>query len=88
MTDTNPKEVIETILETIEATYGNLGFLSFRMHSIKPNHAEGVYIIKYSFIPRSKDDERMFYYGKVNIKNKNIFEIKEIKEEDLAKDDN
>ena len=87
MTDTNPKQVIETIIEVLEIMYGNLGYLSFKLHFIKPNHEEGVFIIKYSFVPRSPENKRVYSAGKVNIKDKNIFEIKEIKEEDLSKDD-
>lgn len=79
----SPNEVIETVLSVIETTYGNLGFLSFQLHSIKPNTKEGVYIIKYSFIPRGKDDGRIFYLGKVNINNKNIFEIEQIKKAEV-----
>jgi len=83
----SPQEVVNVVVETIEATYGSLGFLSFRIHSIKPNSKEEVFIVKYSFVPRDKERERMFYKGKINIKNKNIFEMHEIKEEDLAKED-
>lgn len=87
MEDTNPKQVIEMIMDILEVSYGNLGFLSFKLHSIAPNTDEDVFIIKYSFIPRSPENKRIYYAGKVNIKNKNIFRIKEIKEEDLEKDD-
>jgi hypothetical protein len=42
--------------------------------------------MKYSFIPREKEAKRLFYKGKVNIKDKSIFEIQEIKEEELSID--
>jgi len=87
MVDIEPKQIIEMIMDILEVSYGNLGYLSFRLHSINPNTDEDVYIIKYSFIPRSPENKRIYYAGKVNIKNKNMFKIKEIKEEDLQKDD-
>ena len=86
MAEINPKQVIELILEILELTYGSLGYLNFRIHSIKPNSKEGVYIIKYSFVPRSSDNKRLFYISNVNIKNRNIFEIKEVTEEQMTKE--
>lgn len=78
------KEVIETVIDIIVGSYGSLGYLGFRVHSIKPNCDENVYIVKYSFIPRdNKEGKRFFYEARVNIKNKNIFEAKEIQEEEL-----
>lgn len=82
----NPKQVIELILEILELTYGSLGYLNFRIHSIKPNSKEDVYIIKYSFVPRSLDSKRLYYIGKVNIHDKNIFEIREVNEEEMTKE--
>jgi hypothetical protein len=79
---------IRSVIETVEATYGNLGFLSFRLHSLRPNHKDQVYVIRYSFVPREKEAKRIFYEGRVNIQTKNLNEIKEIKESDLSKDDN
>lgn len=86
MADTNPKQVIELILEILEITYGSLGYLSFRFHSIKPNSKEEVYVIKYSLVPRSSENKRIFYSARVNIKDKNVFEFHEIKEEELSKE--
>lgn len=75
-------DVIKIVMRTVETTYGNLGFLSFRLHSIKPNTKENIFIIKYSFTPRG-ENKRIFYVGKVNIKKEDMFEVQEIKEEDL-----
>ena len=86
MVEINPKQVIELIMEILEVTYGSLGYLNFRLHSIRPNTKEGVYIIKYSFVPRGSEIKRIFYKAKVNIKDKNIFELHDIKEEDLTKE--
>lgn len=78
------KEVIETVIDVIVGSYGSLGYIGFRIHSIRPNCKENVYIVKYSFIPRdNKEGKRVFYEARVNIKDKNMFETKEIKEEDL-----
>lgn len=86
MANLTPQEVIDIVLGVVESTYGNLGFLSFRLHSIKKNSKETIYIIKYSFIPRSKEEQRIFYEAKVNVEDKNVFEIHEIKETDLSKE--
>lgn len=83
----NATTIIRSIMSTIETTYGNLGFLSFRLHSIKENHTDNMYVIKYSFIPREKDTKRIYYRAKINITTRALSEIQEIKEEDLAKDD-
>ncbi len=87
MVDLDSKEAIGIVLDIIETMYGNLGFLSFRLHLIKPNHDDSIYIIKYSFIPREKDTKRIFYIGKVNIQTKKMIEFKEITEEDLIEED-
>ena len=87
MAKISPKEVVETIIDTIIGSYGNLGYVGFKIHSIFPNHKYDVYIVRYSFIPRdSKDGQRVFYEGRVNIRDKNIFETKEISEIDLNKE--
>lgn len=87
MVKITPREVIETIIDTIVGSYGSLGYVGFKVHSIIPNHKENVYIVKYSFIPRdNKDGKRVFYEGRVNIKDKNIFASKEISEDDLNKE--
>lgn len=88
MAKTSAKEVVETVIDVIVSSYGSLGYVSFKIHSIKPNHKEDVFIAKYSFIPRdSKDNKRVFYEARINIKDKNIFETKEISESDLLKED-
>ena len=82
--DTSAKEVIETVIDIIVGSYGSLGYLGFKVHSIKPNSNENVCVVKYSFIPReNKGGKRFFYEARVDIKNKNRFEAKEIQEEDL-----
>lgn len=81
------KEVIETVIDVIVGSYGSLGYLGFRIHSIKPNCKENVFIVKYSFIPRdNKEGKRFFYEARVNIKDKSMFETKEIQEEELTKE--
>lgn len=80
--------VIRSVITAVEATYGSLGFLSFRLHSVRQNHKENVFIVKYSFIPREKDAGRMYYKAKIDVKTSRLSEIQEIKEEDLSKDDN
>lgn len=87
MVEMDSKEIIGIVLDIIETMYGNLGFLSFRLHLIKPNHDNSIYIIKYSFIPREKDTKRIFYMGKVNIQTKKMIEFKEITEADLTEND-
>jgi len=82
----SPREVIETVIDVIIGSYGNLGYLDFKIHTIKPNCKENVYIVKYSFIPRNKDGKKIYYEARVNIKDKNVFESKEITEDDLSKD--
>lgn len=84
--DTNA--VLRAVISAIETTHGNLGFIAFRLHSLKPNQKDNVFIIKYSFIPREKDTARLFYKAKINIKTNNLYELEQIKEEDLTKDDN
>jgi hypothetical protein len=54
------------------------------MHSIKPNHKEGVFIVKYSFIPREDNKTRLFYESRIDIKGRNLLEAKEISEADLS----
>ncbi|MBS3155293.1 hypothetical protein J4404_02230 [Candidatus Woesearchaeota archaeon] len=88
MAKISAKDVIETVIDVIVSSYGNLGYVGFRLHSIKQNHKENVYIAKYSFIPReNKESKRVFYEARVNIKDKNIFETKEISESMLSKED-
>ena len=78
-----PKEVIETVIDIIVGSYGSLGYFGFKVHSIRPNCAEDTHIVKYSFIPRdNKEGKRFFYEARINIKDKNIFETKEIHEEE------
>ena len=86
MSTITPKEVIDTVIDAIVSSYGNLGYTSFRVHSIKPNHKQDVYVAKYSFIPRDKENKRVFYETRINIKDKNMFETKEISEKELIKE--
>jgi len=80
----SPREVVETVIDVLVGSYGNLGYIDFKMHSIKPNCKESVYIVKYSFIPRNnKDGKRLYYETRINIKDKNMFESKEIDEKEL-----
>lgn len=83
MTNTTPREAVETIIDVLIGAHGSLGYTDFRIYSIKPNHLENVYIVKYSFIPRDSERKKIFHETKVNIIDKNIFETKEIKETDL-----
>ena len=53
------------------------------IYSIKPNHTENVYVVKYSFIPRNSERKKVFHETKINTKDKNMFETKEIKETEL-----
>lgn len=86
MANINTEQAIEIVMRVLEKIYGNLGFLAFRMHSIKPNHKDGVFIVKYSFIPREDNKTRLFYESRIDIKGRNLLEAKEISEPDLAKD--
>lgn len=82
-----PRDVVETVIEVIVGSHGSLGYLGFRLHSIKPNNKENVFVVKYSFIPRDgKEGKRVFYEARINIKDKNIFQTKEINEEDISKE--
>jgi len=80
--------IIRSVIAAVEATYGSLGFTAFRIHTIRKNHKENMFIIKYSFIPREKEAIRIFYRAKIDIKANALSDIQEIKEEDLAKDEN
>lgn len=83
---TDAKNVVHSVVEAIEATYGSLGFLSFRLHSLKQNSKENIFVIRYSFIPRDKESNRLYYKAKVDIKTNNLFQIEEIKKEELAEE--
>lgn len=87
MPEISPKMIIETIMQVLDASYGSLGYTAFKLHAIEPNASEDTYMVKYSFIPRSSENKRIYYLAKINVKNKNLFQVKEIKEEDIFKDD-
>jgi hypothetical protein len=78
-----PRQIVETVIDVLIGTYGNLGYLDFKVHSIEPNGRENVFIVKYSFIPRDNERKRLFYETRIDVRDKNNFATKEIKESEL-----
>ena len=78
-----PSHIIDTIISVLVSSYGNLGYLDFKIHSIEPNGRDNVFIVKYSFIPRGENGKKLFYETRIDVRDKNNFATKEIKESDL-----
>lgn len=78
-----PREIVNTIVDVLVSTYGNLGYIDFKINSIEPNGEPNVFIVKYSFIPRNGDKKKLFYLTKIDVVNKSNFASKEIKESEL-----
>jgi len=87
MTKINANEIVNVVINVLISSYGNLGYASFKIHSIKPNGKKDRYVAKYSFIPRDGENERIYYEARVDIKDKKLVEFEEIKEKDLENDD-
>jgi len=87
MAKISPAETIDIIMNVLISSYGNLGFIGFKLHSIKPNGKKDRYVAKYSFIPRGEEKQRIFYEARIDLKDKKLTEINEIKESDLENDD-
>lgn len=77
------KKATDIVRQYCEDNFGNLAFLLFRVHFIKPNTQEGYWIAKCSLIPSMAEKKRVFYQFKLNIKTNKVEEVSEIKEEDL-----
>lgn len=87
MAKINAHEIVDVVINVLISSYGNLGYVSFKIHSIRPNGKKDRYIAKYSFIPRDGGDKRIYYEARVDIKDKKLVEFEEIKESDLENDD-
>lgn len=70
----------EFVRKYCEENYGNLAFISFRIHFVKPNDKKDVWIVKFSFKPQTTEDTRIYNIIKVNIANKEIDSIEEVQE--------
>ena len=86
MAKINANEIVNVVINVLISSYGNLGYASFKIHSIKPNSKKDRYVARYSFIPRDGENERIYYEARVDIKDKKLVEFEEIKEEDLEND--
>lgn len=68
----------------VEDNFGNLAFLQFRVHSIKPNTDKDKWVVKTSIIPNVSEKKRMFHKIKVNIVSGVMEDLTEITEENLS----
>ncbi|MBS3060625.1 MAG: hypothetical protein J4432_03910 [DPANN group archaeon] len=59
-------------------TYGNLGQFTFKIHSIKRNSAEHIWIVECESYATPKDEKPTAYTIKVNIKTGEIVSISSI----------
>lgn len=79
--DLDAKEATEIVRKYCEENFGNLAFLMFRVHYVKPNSKEGYWVIKCSLFPSTTERKRVFYQFRVNIKTNKVEEVNEIKED-------
>ena len=69
------------VIKYLEKVYGNLGLLSFRLDSIKPNSKKDVFIVNCNFFPSMGSDERIYYKVHINIKNGQIISAEKRKKD-------
>ncbi len=81
----NANDIVDIVVNVLITSYGNLGYASFRIHSIKPNGKKDRYIARYSFIPRDGESKRIYHEARVDIKDKKLVEFEEIEETNLQK---